>query len=65
MSESWNADDDEQLRREMEKMMGGQDLIRGPAEQVMRYRTMAYVVVFNRGTPNEGVYTLETQVPIL
>jgi len=28
----------------------------------MRYRTMAYVVVFNRGTPNEGVYTLETQV---
>jgi hypothetical protein len=59
-SESWDEDDDELLRREMEKMMGSQELIRGPADDVMRFRMMAYVVVFNRGTPNEGVYTLET-----
>jgi hypothetical protein len=62
MSDSWNADDDEQLRREMDKSLGPQKLIHGPAEQVMQYRIMAYVVVFNRGTANEGVYTLESSV---
>jgi hypothetical protein len=59
MSDSWNADDDEALRREMERSLGSQQLIRGPAEQVMGYRIKAYVIVFNRGQENEGVYTLE------
>jgi hypothetical protein len=59
MSDSWSADDDEELRREMDRSLGSQQLIRGPAEHVMRYRIMAYVLVFNRGTPNEGIYTLE------
>lgn len=40
----------------------GQDIIQGPAEQVMQTRRKAYVVVFNKGTAAEGVYTLETSV---
>jgi hypothetical protein len=39
---------------------GLSDLVRGSVEQVMRYMETAYVVVFNSGTPQEGVYTLET-----
>jgi hypothetical protein len=58
----WDANDDEELRREMDRSLGSQEVIRGPADQVMRYRIMAYVVVFNAGRPNEGVYTLEASV---
>jgi hypothetical protein len=39
---------------------GSEEIIRGPADQVMQYRNEAYVVLFNRGAPNEGVYTLES-----
>jgi hypothetical protein len=44
MSASWNED---------------RELVRGPVDQVLRYRTAAYLVIFNQGSPNEGVYTLE------
>jgi hypothetical protein len=37
-------------------------MVHGPAHQVLRDRTRAYVVIFNKGTPNEGVYTLEQRV---
>jgi hypothetical protein len=44
MSASWDED---------------HELVRGPVDQVLRNRTAAYVVIFNQGTPSEGVYTLE------
>jgi hypothetical protein len=43
-------------------MMDSGELICGPADQVFRHRSMAYVVMFNAGRSNEGVYTLEKQV---
>jgi hypothetical protein len=62
MSDSWNEDDEESLSREMRNRNGAEQLVHGPADQVLRYRTEAYVVIFNKGTPKEGIYTLEQQV---
>jgi hypothetical protein len=40
----------------------GNNVMRGPAEAVLRNKPMAYVVIFNQGMPNEGVYTLSMGV---
>jgi hypothetical protein len=53
MSASWD-DEDERLYRD--------GILRGPVQQVFQNKNMAYVVVFNKGTRKEGVYTLQTNV---
>jgi hypothetical protein len=59
----WDDEDEEQLFREMHNMKDStQQVVRGPADHVLRNKHAAYVVIFNQGTMNEGVYTLESEV---
>jgi hypothetical protein len=62
MSANWDDEDEERLFREMAGRNNGNNVMRGPAEAVLRNKPMAYVVIFNQGMPNEGVYTLSTGV---
>jgi hypothetical protein len=53
----WSSRDADELRARMERSMSGAQL--GPAPEVMRNYRAAWVLIFNAGRSNEGVYTLQ------
>merc|ERR1719420_1212632 len=66
MSEQWNDDDYDQMWRGMRQPgrdggNSGPQVKSGPPDAVLSQANHVYVVLFNAGTENEGVYTLQSQ----